>query len=301
MWDPDTPAAVVAVATRQHGIVDSDQLHDLGLARSTVLNWVRAGRLFRLYRGVYAVVPPALLSDEGWWLAAVRACGPGAALSHGAAAKLLGLLEAYEHPALHVSLLDRRRIKPRGVVVHRPRNLEKRDITVRCGIPTTTPTRTLFDHCSVVGPAALRAQFERAESWESLDRPRLKTLLTGATGRRGLGHLRKLSGYEPIPLARTRSKLERLVLSLCRTHSLPIPAVNVPLLNYEVDLLWPDARFVVEADGGHHKGKQRDDDNERDLALQMAGYLVRRYSWDALEDEHEVAMEILGILRRRLP
>jgi hypothetical protein len=40
---------------------------------------------------------------------------------------------------------------------------------------------------------------------------------------------------------------------------LPLPAVNVPLRGYEVDFLWPDARFVVEADGGEHLNRaQRD-------------------------------------------
>jgi very-short-patch-repair endonuclease len=75
----------------------------------------------------------------------------------------------------------------------------------------------------------------------------------------------------------------------------------VPLLDYEVDLFWPDARLVVEADGGHHKGERRDRDNERDMALQLAGYLVRRYSWEALRDERTVAEELLELLRRRLP
>jgi len=303
MLAPDTPAALAAskAASRGHGIVDLNELIDLGISPSTIRSWASAGHLFRIHRGVYSIIPPALLSQEGRWLAAVKACGAGAALSHGAAAKLLSLLEVYERPGLHVSLVDRRRIRPPGIIVHRPRNLEEEDIKVHRGIRATTATRTLFDQSSMVGPAALRSQFELAEYHERLDRPRLRKLLLGATGRRGLRNLEELAGFEPLPLERTRSKLERLALSICRTHSLPIPLVNAPLLDYEVDLFWPDARFVAEADGGQHKGAKRDSDNERDLALQLAGHLVRRYSGEALEDGQAVAGEILGILRCRLP
>ena len=94
--------------------------------------------------------------------------------------------------------------------------------------------------------------------------------------------------------------LEELLLAICVDHSLPFPAVNVPLLGYEVDFLWESARFVVEADGGDHMDRdQRDRDNRRDFTLQRAGFLVRRYSSrDMGRDEH-VAREVLGILRER--
>jgi very-short-patch-repair endonuclease len=80
-----------------------------------------------------------------------------------------------------------------------------------------------------------------------------------------------------------------------------LPATNVPLLGYEVDFLWPDARLVVEADGGSHQSRrQRDRDNERDSVLARAGHLVRRYSSTALGDPAAVAAEIAAILGERL-
>ena len=161
--------------------------------------------------------------------------------------------------------------------------------------------RTLFDLASILSARELRKRFEQAEYLEALDRARLRELLTGARGRKGLGSLRALADFAPLPLSRIRSELERIILTTCRTHSLPIPAVNVPVLGYEVDFLWPEARFVVEADGGLHKGKQRDSDNARDIELARAGYLVRRYSEEALSDEQAVSAEIIDILRERLP
>jgi very-short-patch-repair endonuclease len=102
-----------------------------------------------------------------------------------------------------------------------------------------------------------------------------------------------------LPLAETRTWLEELLLTICRDHSLPLPAVNVQVLGYEVDFLWPAARFVVEADGGDHRGRQRDRDNQRDITLARAGYLVRRYSSRAMGDERAVATEVLEILAER--
>ena len=75
----------------------------------------------------------------------------------------------------------------------------------------------------------------------------------------------------------------------------------MPLLGYEVDFLWPAAKFVVEADGGDHLNRaQRDEDNRRDIALGRAGHLVRRYSSGAMADEGAVAAEVLEILAERL-
>ena len=286
---------IAAIAGRQHGVISHGQLVAGGLSTATVSRWAAGGHLHRLHRGVYAV-GHANISREGRLLAAVLACGPGAVLSHSSAARLWGLEREIPGP-VHVSIPRGARRSPAGLLVHRPRALEPGDRTIHLGIPVTTVTRTVFDQASSVTPTALRRLVEEAGD---LDRRRLQALLDGATGRRGLGTLRELLAEGPIPLAETRSELERIVLRICRDHGLPMPAVNVPLLGYEVDFLWPAARFVVEADGGHHRGRQRDRDNERDARLARAGYLVRRYSSAALADEARVAAEILGILGERL-
>ena len=298
---PSTAAMeIAAIARRQHGVITYGQLVDAGLSPSTISRWAQAGHLHRLHRGVYAV-GHTNLSRHGRWLAAVLACGGDAALSHGASARLQTLELTSRLGTIHVSVPAGSKRRPPGILVHRPRRLEAVDVTTRFAIPTTTATRTLFDLASTVSPRELRGLFERAEYLEALDRPRLRALLDGATGRRGLGTLRDLLGFRPLPLAETRSRLERIVLGICRTHDLPVPLVNVPLLGYVADFLWPAARFAVEADGGHHRGAQRDRDNARDVLHGRAGYLVRRYSGEALADEAAVAAEILEILRERLP
>jgi predicted transcriptional regulator of viral defense system len=68
-------------------------LSEVGLRNRGIADWVRAGRLHRLHRGVYAVGHDRL-RREGRWLAAVMACGPGAALSHRDAAAVWELRQS---------------------------------------------------------------------------------------------------------------------------------------------------------------------------------------------------------------
>jgi very-short-patch-repair endonuclease len=294
------PATISELATRQHGVVSRTQLLEIGVPAATIGGWLRRGHLHRLHRGVYAV-GHALLTQEGRWLAAVFGCGPGSFLSHGPAAQLLGIVPRRERFALHVSVLGGVDRSPRGILCHRPRSLERRDTMVRNRIPVTTVTRTVWDLATTFTPLRTRRAFEQAEKLGLLDRARLARLLVAAPSRKGAGTIRQLLAERALPLEATRTRLEEIVLETCRDHSLPLPAVNVPLLGYEVDFLWPDARFVVEADGGDHLNRiQRDKDNERDADLGRAGYLVRRYSWAALADGPAVAAEIAAILGERL-
>ena len=78
---------IAALALRQHGVVSRRQLRALGLDDNAVSYRVRAGRLHRLHRGVYAV-GHTVVGARGRWMAAVLACGPDAALSHASAAAL---------------------------------------------------------------------------------------------------------------------------------------------------------------------------------------------------------------------
>src|SRR4051794_21608008 len=73
-------------------------------------------------------------------MAAVLACGPGAALSGMAAAFLYRLVR--ERPPLEVSVPRVRRVA--GVIPHRIR-LARRDASEYRGIPVTTVPRTLVD------------------------------------------------------------------------------------------------------------------------------------------------------------
>lgn len=85
-------AASATLAARQHGVAARNQLHALGLSEDQIDGWVRAGRLRRVFRGVYAVGRPSL-TEKGRLQAAVLACEPGAVISHRSAACLLRIGE----------------------------------------------------------------------------------------------------------------------------------------------------------------------------------------------------------------
>jgi very-short-patch-repair endonuclease len=63
-------AAIAHVAGPQHGLITTAQLRAAGLDDSGIARRVRAGRLHRIHRGVYAV-GHAGLSQRGWWKAAI--------------------------------------------------------------------------------------------------------------------------------------------------------------------------------------------------------------------------------------
>src|SRR3954453_2314843 len=112
--EPPVDQRLAALAARQHGVVAHGQLVALGLSSSAIGVWAKRGRLLRVHRGVYAVGHMAL-SRNGRFMAAVLACGDGAALSHFSAAVLWEILED-RGQSIHVTAEKERRC--RGVVVH---------------------------------------------------------------------------------------------------------------------------------------------------------------------------------------
>jgi len=131
------------LAARQHGVVSRPQLERAGLTRSAVAHRLRTRRLWRLYRGVYAVGRPELC-DEGRWIAAVLAGGPSAVLSHGSAAALWALRTEPPRARRHVSVPSQTgRSPPDSLVLHRCPTLDPGDVTRHRGVPVTTLARTI--------------------------------------------------------------------------------------------------------------------------------------------------------------
>src|SRR4051794_6064566 len=84
--------AVATLAERQHGVVSLTQLIALGLTARQLERRLEAGRLYRIFRGVYAVGHKRI-TRQGRWLAAVLTAGnDDAVLSHLGAAGVWRLL-----------------------------------------------------------------------------------------------------------------------------------------------------------------------------------------------------------------
>jgi very-short-patch-repair endonuclease len=233
-----------------------------------------------MLRGVYAVghASPPL---EGCFLAAIKACGPGAVLSHFTAAAVLGIVEwDGRDPEVTVSGTATR--VHSGVRVHRTVALEPADIAWHRRLPITSPARTIVDLAGSLGYRALRRTVRQALALGLVELGTLVEMLGRLGPRRGIRKLRKILATGPAP---TRSLLEDVVLDLILNGGLDHPHVNEPMVlegrRVVPDFRWPRQRLVVEADSRawHDDKVSREDDAERQALLEAHGERVLRVTW----------------------
>ena len=284
---------IAALAERQHGVVSRRQLLALGIDRDRIARRLAQGRLHRVHRGVYAV-GHRVLSVRGRWMAAVLAAGPGAVLSHRAAATLHDIAQG---GAIEVTVPQKRR-RHHGFVT-RTATLATDEITEVDGIPVTTVARTLLDLAAVwpahrVERAAHEAELRRLTSPTSL-----AALLDRYPRRKGTPALRRIVALGAQP---TRSELESRFLSFLDDEQLPRPSTNAEVEAFEVDCLWRAERVIVELDGHatHVTRSKFERDRARDRALQIAGWRVIRITWRQLHEEAgDLAADLRALLQIR--
>ncbi|HEX8959833.1 MAG TPA: type IV toxin-antitoxin system AbiEi family antitoxin domain-containing protein [Solirubrobacterales bacterium] len=278
---------------RQHGVVAHRQLLELGLGESSIYWRVKSGRLHAVRRGVYAAGRPEL-SRHGRWMAAVLACGPGAALSHGSAAALWGF--GFESRGLvEASLPAGRRCRQPGIRAHRRAALRLDDVTEHEGIPVTSPMRTLIDQATQLSPARLERAINEADKLDRVAADALYAALDDYRGVPGVAALRKL--LDPLHFRLSDSELEQEMRPLAKAADLPVPETKARVNGYEVDFFWPELGIVVEADGlrYHRTASQQRRGLERDQTHLAAGLWPLRFShWQVA---HEPA-HVRKLLRR---
>lgn len=289
--------AVLELARAQHWVVTRVQLLELGVSTQAIGRWLRAGRLHRVHRGVYAVGRPDL-PLRGRWLAAVYACGEGALLSHRDGAALADL--RYSSRWATDVTAPRSRHGHQGITLHRPRSVHPDERAEIDGIRVTSVPRTLLDLADVVPSLQVRRAFEEAIRLGKLDAAALTQTLARGRNRRGYRQLTELLEADDEPRF-TRSELEAMLLDLCRTYDLPLPQTNVwmPEADGEVDALWRDQRLVVELDSRefHSDPAAFERDRLRDTRLQQFGYRVIRIAHRRLSKQPEaVARDLAALL-----
>ena len=255
----DPVRALAKFAAGQWGVVSRAELEALGLSARQVQRMVARGHLHLLHRGVYAV-GHRNVTTEGRFLAAVKACGPGAVLSHYCAACHRGWLR-YNGRPIDVTA-PTKRTRP-TIRTHRSDLIERE---VLRQIPITPRLRTITDLAAsepepVVKRALRQAKFTEAEL-ELLPR-------TGVLGR-----------IIDLSAAPTASGNEDVVLDLVLKAGFEHPLVNAPYpgTNYIPDLWWKPQRLIVEVDSRawHSDLLAQYDDRERQADLEVAGERVLR-------------------------
>lgn len=243
--------------------------------------WLQNGRLVRLHRGVYAV-GHAQLRIEGHWLAAVLACGEGAALAYRDAAALWDFRRVSSGKV--EVMVPRRRRGPATVRTHRPRALAPTEVTTHRGIRVTTPLRTLHD-------------LKRSLSPDELERA------AASSATRGLITDQEAEAVAGRPPQLTPTRQERLFLQAVRAARLPEPELNVWLTHgggeeWQADALFRHHRVIVELDGGSHRtARAFEQDRHKDAIRQADGHATLRFTTRQIDTD---LPSVISVLTRAL-
>jgi hypothetical protein len=242
---------VSRLAARQHGVVSTAELEACGLPAQAIAYRVGIGRLHPMHRAVYAV-GHASLSQDGTYLAAIKACGEGAALGLWSGGVLQGFLRwADRYP--DVIVLGRTAPRHPRINGHCTSYLPREHVTTVRGIPVTTPERTLLDLAAVLPDHRLRRAVRQAQYLKLTTIRSVIEVLHGPGPVRGRKKLARILATGAAP---TQSVLEDVVLDLILCGGFVHPLVNAPLFlagrRIVPDFLWPELKLVVEADGPHH-------------------------------------------------
>lgn len=236
-------------------------------------------------------------------MGAVLACGPGTVVSHRSAAALLGLLDPAPVVVDVIATGERGRHVD-GIKAHKAPPLTDTERVSVAAIPCTSPARTLADLAGSSSERTLRnafetAAFKRLLDLDAIDRVLAQRRRVGGPFLRALvAEWRCAASHHPTQ-PRLRSPFEAKLLPLIATSDLPPPLVNHPVDTpggrLEVDLLWPDHRFAVEADSRRHHGTdlayERDRWRERELL--RAGITTLRVPWRHAEDEPDAVLDAI--------
>jgi len=255
----DAVRALAWLAAGQWGVLTRAEIVACGLSPDQVKRMLRRGHLHPLHRGVYAVGHRNLVT-EGRFLAAVKACGEFAALSHFCAACLRGWLR-YDGRPIDVTTIGRRR-RP-GIRTHVSERFER--VLVR-RIPVTERLRTIRDLARTEDERTVKRALRQAK----LTAAELEQLpRTGVLGR--------IIGLSAAP---TASGNEDTVLDLVLKAGFEHPLVNTPYpgSRYIPDLWWPQVRLIVEVDSRewHEAPLDQRDDLDRQAWLEARGERVLR-------------------------
>jgi hypothetical protein len=268
----------------------------LGFSRRGIEHRLRTGRLHTISPGVYAVGRREL-TPEGRWMAAVLACGEGAALSHQSAAALWRI-GSEARGRIDLTVPARRETHRSGLEVHSRPSLPARDFTRRLNIPVTTPVRTLIDLATVLDDNRLERAVNQADVHDLVDPESLREALVPRTGQPGVKRLASLLDCHTFRLS--DSDLEIYFRPLAARADLPVPETKAWVLGFEVDFHFPSLGLVVETDGlrYHRTPAQQARAVERDQTHAAAGLRVLRFTHWQIAKEPDYVVGVLGRMLR---
>lgn len=239
---------------------------DRGITESELRWGVRAGRWWRVRRGVYVEgsEPPSLLERRA---ADVLVCGGVAS----------GNLAAVLHGLDGVSL-DARPIRRRVLPPER--------LTVVEGIQCTDGLQTLVDIAATVSDISWEQALESGLHKGLATVAGLEQILPDLGRARvpGTARIRRVLELRPEGAAPTESLLETLMVQLIRrVPGLPNPVrqyvIRIGTWTFRIDLSWPELGLFIELDGQHHDGQPVYDARRETAIVAATGWLCGRFTW----------------------
>jgi very-short-patch-repair endonuclease len=244
--------------------------------------------------------------------AAACAVAPDIVVSHGTAARLLGLHPPGPASEVHATIVGGANRELAGVMLHRSFRMDPIDIIEReDGIRLTSPPRIAFDLAAHLDDRRLLRVIEEILRFELCTFPTLAETSDRLreSGRNGSVRFARVLDSRPAWRKPAGSRLEEQVEAAIVAAGLPRPERQAPirLLTGDVihpDFFWPPQRAVLEVDHvtWHGGGLSGAYDKWRDRQLARLGILSLRITDQdiAAHLRAEVA-HLAEILRQRTP
>jgi very-short-patch-repair endonuclease len=261
--------------------VTRTQLREAGLGKDAITYRIKVGDLIPIHTGVYALGhAPQAFADRAY--AAVLACGRGALLSHGSAASLWGIYDRWWTP--FEVIVDTARRRP-GIRIHRA-TVTRKDVRRHLGLRVTSAARTVFDVAPRLTDKALTRAVNELRIARRLKLEQLAELVARYPRHPGASRVSPLIETRRGP---TRSELEDVFAVFATRFDLPPFEFNARVAGYEVDVLFPEQRVIVELDGYEFHGTRQafEKDRERDAATLAAAFVTVRITWERLTQAPE--------------
>lgn len=273
---------------RHDGVITLAQAEAAGLSRHAVNRRVRSGQWSTRARGVY-FAENRPFTDAARIRAAVWGHGRDAVASGLAAAWWHGITK-YAPKVVEVTVPRAAQRVKREDVRTRRRDLSRADVVEVNGLRVTEVALTIVEAAARRGGGVgvIDAALQRHRTdLEGLWRAHLRT-----KGRHGSPRARLLLQAADDG---AHSHAERLLIKLLESAGITGWKANQPLAGYEIDVLFADAKLVVEADGlaAHSDPNQFRKDRVRQNHLVLLGWQVLRFTWvDLTEYPERVIAEI---------
>ncbi len=274
------------VASRQYGLVTAAEVTGISGDPGLAARLADRGYLVRRYHGVYAV-GTSRLSVRGELLAAVLACGGKAVISHASAATLWRLSDLAV--PIHLTRPPGGSAQPAGLRIHKSQRFGPADRTSRFSIPVTSVSRTLFDLAATMALEDVEDLASKAFRRRLITVSSLREVAARNRSRPGAVGFRELLDEIDLDVLKTRSRMERAIIRLCRDGGVKLPRAGVKVAGYEVDLFWPDEGLILEFDSRsfHMDPEAFEKDRLRDARHEWHGYRTFRVTYRMLRRNPE--------------